>query len=179
MRQGELLALRWRDVDLDKAALQVVHSLQFSNGGKWTLSSPKTKQSRRQIVLAPMTVEALRGHRKRQLAERLALGSLWAEHELVFTQPGGEPLHREHVTQRQLKPLLKSAGLPCIRFHDLRHTAATLLLLQGVHPKVASEMLGHSNVGITLGLYSHVLPSMQEAAAAAMERVFSASASAS
>ena len=174
MRQGELLALRWRDVDLDAARLHVSNTLHFGTKGVWRLGSPKTAQSRRRVDLAPMAVEALRAHRTRQLEERLLVGPDWHDHDFVFPRGDGEPLRGMQVTHRDFQPLLERAGLPCIRFHDLRHTAATLLLLANVPAKVVSELLGHSNVGITLNLYSHVLPSMQRDAANAMQRMLSA-----
>jgi integrase len=98
---------------------------------------------------------------------------LWRENGLIFASESGEPLSRQHVTARRFKPLLKQAGLPKIRFHDLRHTCATLLLSKNVNPKVVSEMLGHASIAITLDTYSHVLPTMQESAAKAMEEVLS------
>jgi integrase len=101
----------------------------------------------------------------------LLVGSDWPEHGLVFTTAFGEPLDGRHVTARDFHPLLKRAGLPSIRFHDLRHTAATLLLAQGVHPKMVQELLGHSTIALTLDVYSHVTPTMHEQAAATMERV--------
>jgi integrase len=100
-------------------------------------------------------------------------GGLWHENGLIFASEGGEPLDRRYITTHRFKPLLKRAGLPQIRFHDLRHTCATLLLSQNVNPKVVSEMLGHATIAITPDTYSHVLPNMQESAAAAMEEVLS------
>jgi integrase len=101
------------------------------------------------------------------------VGSLWRENGLVFASEVGEPLRRQHVTSRRFKPLLELARLPQIRFHDLRHTCATLLLSENVNPKVVSEMLGHATIAITLDTYSHVLPTMQESAATAMEEALS------
>jgi len=114
-------------------------------------------------------VAALRRHRARQAAERLATGAAWQDWGLVFTNETGQPLSGIHVLRYEFFPLLKRAGLPRVRFHDLRHSCATLLLGSGVNPKIVSEMLGHSTVAITLDLYSHVLPTMQEAAASALE----------
>jgi integrase len=105
----------------------------------------------------------------RQAEERLRVGPAWDDLGLVFTNTIGRPLDGVHVLRRNLRPLLARAGLPPIRFHDLRHTAATLLLGKGVHPKVVAEVLGHAQVSITLDVYSHVLPDMQESAASAME----------
>lgn len=172
MRQGELLALVWEDVDLEIGVIHVRHTLQHGSAGAWTLESPKTAKSRREVELNPSTVEALQAHRTAQLEARLAAGPLWHDHGLVFTRGDGEPMRGTHLLQRHFHPFLRRAGLPLIRFHDLRHTAATQLLLQGINSKVVQERLGHSNVGITLDRYSHVLPGMQREAALAMERLF-------
>jgi integrase len=173
MRLGELLALRWRDVDLDAARLHMSNTVHHTAGGVWHLEAPKTPQSRRRVDLAPLALEALRAHRTRQLEERLLVGPDWHDHDFVFTRGDGEPVHGTWLLDGDFRPQLAAAGLPRIRFHDLRHTAATLLLLANVPAKVVSELLGHASVGITLGLYSHVLPSMQRDAAAAMERMLS------
>jgi integrase len=173
MREGELLGLRWRDVDLDAGVLHITSTLHHTRGA-WRLDTPKTAQSRRRVDLAPMAADALRAHRTRQLEERLLAGAHWHDHDLVFTRTDGEPIRRSRLLDLEFRPLLAKAGLPPLRFHDLRHTAATLLLLANVPAKVVSELLGHSNVGITLNRYSHVLPSMQRDAAAAMERMLTA-----
>ncbi len=169
MRQGELLGLRWRDVDLEHGVLSVRATLQFING-QFVFAEPKSARSRRQIALSKRAVEALLGHRIRQLEECSALGSAWdVTYDLVFPNQVGRPMNASNMIRREFHPMLKRAGLPYIRFHDLRHTAATLLLRQGVNPKIVSEMLGHASVSITLDLYSHVLPDMQQMAAEAMD----------
>jgi integrase len=167
MRQGELLALRWADVDLDRRRLAVRGSLHRGAGGGWTIQEPKTARSRRPVVLAPLAVRALTEHRGRQDAERQSAGG-WEDNDLVFPNRVGRPLANQNLIRRDFHPLLARLGLPRIRFHDLRHTAATLLLQQGVHPKIVSELLGHTDVGITLDLYSHVTPAMHEAAVLAL-----------
>ena len=106
-----------------------------------------------------------------QAEERLALGHAWEDHDLVFANEIGRPVEVRNLLRRSFQPLLKKATLPRIRFHDLRHTAATLMLGRGVHPKVAAEMLGHSQIGITLDLYSHVTPTMQREATEALDAV--------
>jgi integrase len=169
LRQGELLALKWEDVDLEEGTLQVRRSLSGSNDGHPLFTTPKTVKSRRQVRLTAGATEALKRHRKRQLEERLRIAGLWRDHGLVFTTETGTPLDRHNITQRSFKPLLNNAGLPEIRFHDLRHTCATLLLTRGVHPKIVQELLGHSTIAITLDIYSHVLPGMGDAAAGAMD----------
>lgn len=165
LRQGEILALRWRDVDLDGATLSVTGSLQSNR----TVGIPKTKHSRRRLDLFPETVEALREHRERQGFEKLRAGSMWVDNDLVFPTEFGGYMNRSVVTHL-LDKLLKRAELPDVRFHDLRHSAATDWLKNGMHPKVASERLGHASVGITLDLYSHVTPTMQRDAVAEIAR---------
>ena len=172
LRQGELLGLKWDDVDLEGGMLQVRRTLTTAKGGP-VLSAPKTRGSRRSVKLPPTASEALRSHLERQLAEIDRVGSLWQENGLIFASEVGELLDRRHVTTHRFKPLLKRAGLPQIRFHDLRHTCATLLLIKNVNPKVVSEMLGHASIAITLDTYSHVLPDMQDSAARAMEEALS------
>lgn len=174
MRQGELLALKWRDIDLDDATLQVRGTMQRTPDGGLVIGEPKTKRSRRRITLTSVAVEALRRHRKRQAEERLSMGPAWDDQDLVFPNTIGRPMEGGHVLRRAFAPLLQRAGLPPIRFHDLRHTAATLMLLEGIHPKVVSEMLGHASIAITLDLYSHVLPNMQQDAARTLDRLFGA-----
>ncbi len=170
MRLGELLGLRWRDVDLDTGILQVRHTmLRLKDGLK--LREPKTPQSRRRISLPGNAVESLRRHRGRQAEDRLRLGRAWDDQDLVFPNKIGRPIERGNVLRRSLWALLEKADIPRIRFHDLRHTCATLLLQKGVHVKVVSELLGHSNITITLEVYSHVIPDMQEQAVTAMDTI--------
>ena len=170
MRQGELLALRWSDISVDRRTLQVRATLQRTKADGYQLAAPKTKHSRRQITLTTLACEALRAHRTRQAAERLAAGSAWdGALDLVFPNTIGRPLDGMNLLHYFFYPLLQRAGLTRIRFHDLRHTAATLLLGRGVNPKIVSEMLGHASIGITLDIYSHVLPDMQAQAAAEMD----------
>jgi integrase len=171
LRRGELLGLRWSDVDLDGRRLVVRRSLQVNDEGRWVLGAPKTKRSRRPVLLTGTAVQALRGHRDRQDAEREKAGELWHERELVFTNTVGNPLGEKELLHRSFYPLLERAKLPKVRFHDLRHSTATLLLGEGVHPKIVSELLGHSQIGITLDTYSHVTLSMQQEAADVLERL--------
>jgi integrase len=172
LRQGELLGLKWEDVDLEAGTLQVRRTLATAKGGP-QLTAPKTKGSRRTVRLTQSAVNALRSHLERQLGEIDKAGSLWRENGLIFASETGDPLDRRYVTTHRFKPLLKRAGLPQIRFHDLRHTCATLLLGRNVNPKIVSEMLGHASIAITLDTYSHVLPNMQSEAAKAMEDALS------
>lgn len=171
MRQGELLALHWREVDLEDGVLRVRATLKRNKRtGEWLFAEPKTRRSRRQIALAGEIVATLRQHRMRQAEERLRAGSAWQDMDLVFCSPVGEPLSARGVV-RQLEKVLARAGVSRIRFHDLRHTAATLLLAARVNPKIVSEMLGHASISITLDIYSHVLPDMQQDAASVMGAV--------
>lgn len=169
MREGELLGLRWKDVDLDAATLQVRATMQRTKVGGLAISQPKTAASRRQIALTGMAVAALRRRKIRQAEEKLKTGPAWEDNDLVFPNTLGKPMEATNLLHRSFAPLLEKTALPKIRFHDLRHTAATVLLRKRVPAKVVSEMLGHSNIGITLQVYSHVLPDMQREATAAME----------
>jgi integrase len=168
MRQGELLGLGWEDVDLEGRVVRVRRTLTLAKGGPW-LTEPKTPKSRRQIRVTSGTVEVLGRHRVRQEVERSASGDRWDDRDLVFRTRRGTPIRRDNLHDKHWKPLLRRAGLPDIRFHDLRHTCATLLFTKGVHPKIVSEMLGHSSISLTLDTYSHVIPSLGEVAANAME----------
>ncbi len=175
MRQGELLGLHWQDVDLAAGSLSVRRTLVRTSQG-WSWAEPKTAKGRRTIALSALAVEALRQHRVRQLEERLRAGGLWDDLDLVFPNHIGKPLERQNVVKRSFRPLLARAGLPYIRFHDLRHSAATLLLSLGEHPKVVQERLGHSTIGVTMDIYSHVLPDMQRNAASKLDALFAAGA---
>jgi integrase len=150
MRSGEILGLQWRDVNLDAGTLQVRRTV--FNG---TVNTPKTSRSNRGIKLPSIALEALRRHPR---------GSEW-----VFSSKNGTSLSVHNLHNRSWKPLLNDAGLPSIRFHDLRHTCATLLLSKGVHPKLVQELLDHPSIEITLDTYSHVLPSMGDGVATAMD----------
>ena len=169
LRQGELLALKWEDVDLERGVLRVRHTLTRARG-KVSVGVPKTKKSRRSVELTPAAVEALQAHLSRQLEEMDRMGSLYRPGGLVFANEIGGLINPSNLRNRSFARLLKHAGLPAdTRFHDLRHTCATLLLSQNVNPKIVSEMLGHASVAITLDTYSHVLPTMQENAIRALE----------
>jgi integrase len=167
MRVSELLGLLWSEADFDNNLIHVRWQLRRDEG-RWVWKQPKTKQSRRQIVLANSTIEALRRHKEAQDIERASLGAAWEDHELVFCTQRGRPLSARN-TYRRFKQLLRHGVLPDVRLHDLRHTAATLLLAGKVNPKVVSEMLDHASVSITLDIYSHVIPDMQQDAAATLE----------
>jgi integrase len=172
LRQGELLALRWEDVDLETRTLRVGRTLSHTKDGP-TFTAPKTPRSRRTVRLTTGAVEALKRHSERQAEEIVRMDTLYRDQGLVFASEVGTPLNRHNVNYRSFKPLLERAGLPNIRFHDLRHTCATLLLGRGVHPKFVQELLGHATIAITLDTYSHVLPNMGDQASRAMEDALS------
>lgn len=171
MRIGELLGLQW--VDIEGNRLAVRHTLQRINK-EWKLVEPKTDRSRRSIALTALAVDALRKHRIKQNEQRLSVGPAWQNWNLVFCNAMGAPLSSSNLLQDQFYPLLARAGLPKVRLHDLRHTAATLLLTQGVHPKKVQDLLGHSTIGMTMDTYSHVLPNLQDEVAATMDALLGA-----
>ncbi len=161
---GELLGARWQDLDLERGRLSISQTV-VAVGKEVLLSTPKTASGRRTVALDTVTVEALRAHRKRQLEERVALGlGRPSGDDLVFAEPTGEPL-RPNALSHAFGHRVKAAKLPPLRFDDLRHTFASLALAAGVHPEVVRERLGHTNIAITLDIYSHAIPAMQEDAA--------------
>lgn len=177
LRRGELLGLRWADVDLEAGTLRIVRQLQRlrdqtdAQGKTVTriaFTAPKSGKGR-QIRLTAPAVESLRAHRTRQAEEKLRAGSLYEDQSLMFATEVGTPLEPSNIDRRSFKPLLRRAGLPEIRFHDLRHTCATLLLSGNTPPKVVQEVLGHADIALTLNTYSHVMPDMQERAGEAMD----------
>jgi integrase len=163
LRRGELLGLRWSDVDLATGRIAIRNTLVMVDG-KPAMAEPKTAKGRRSLMLAPQALEAVRGHRARQAAERLSWGVDYTDSGLVVTTEDGRPLHPETLSGLFVRKA-KRAGLPPIRLHDLRHSVASILLAQGVHPKVVSEQLGHATIALTLDTYSHVIPSLQREAA--------------
>ena len=161
MREGELLGLRWSEVDLDTGRLRVRRSLKRQADHSLEIEeTTKTQTSRRTLDLVPLAVETLARHRAAQAAERLRLGPRWNDNDLVFPNRLGKPMSASNLL-RSFTPFLDRAGLPKIRFHDLRHTCATLLIEGGANIKVVSEYLGHSDVVTTLRIYVHVMPNMQ------------------
>ena len=157
MRQGELLGLRWQDVDLVAGVASVQQTL-YRMGKTLLVKEPKSNRSRRTVALAPILVEELRCIKDEQVARQRQLGDAYQNQGFVFCQPNGKPLHAHNIVQRDFRRAMERAGVPRIRFHDLRHCHATLLLQQGVHPKVVQERLGHSSISMTLDTYSHVVP---------------------
>ncbi len=169
LRMGEALGLRWEDVNLETGSLRVAQSLQRVKGGL-IFTEPKSAKSKRTIPLPAHSLAILKTHRTRQLEERLAAGDAWHDSGLVFTTLIGTPLDSRNV-RRLFHDLCEEAEIPKRRFHDLRHTCATLLLSQNVHPRVVMETLGHSQISLTLDTYSHVLAPLQRQAADEMDAV--------
>jgi integrase len=157
-RQGELLGLKWADVDLEAGTLQVRRTMSETRTGR-VEEETKNRKGRR-IELSRTVIEALSRHRKRQNEERLRSGSKWWDQGLVFASQRGTPTNSKSLYYRSFKAILERAGLPDICFHELRHTCATIRFMKGQHPKRVSEILGHSSVAITLDIYSHVIPGL-------------------
>ena len=160
MRRGEILGLRWSDVDLAASRVTVQQSLSITRQGL-QFKAPKTAKSRRSVTLPSLITEALQAHRTAQQQTRELLGAAFQDHGLVLPEPDGMPWS-PNAFSKAFRLLLTRCDLPLVRFHDLRHGHATQLLKQGVHPKIVSERLGHSTITLTLDTYSHVLPGMQE-----------------
>ncbi|MGI8541163.1 MAG: tyrosine-type recombinase/integrase [Rubrobacteraceae bacterium] len=177
LREGELLALRWEDADLEaaKPAVLVRRTITRGEDGRGYVVGASTKSGRgRRVRLTRRAVAALKDHRKRQIEERMKLAGLWKDQGLIFPNETGSLLNPSNLRTRSFKRIKAASGVrDDLRFHDLRHTCATLLLGEGVNAKVVSEMLGHASITITLNTYSHVLPDMQDSAADAMEAALS------
>jgi len=170
MRRSELLALRWCDVDLLLCQVYVTRSLHHLRTGEIVFRAPKTAKGRRMVFLSPSAALLLQEHRDKQEVQRAMLGIPLKDDDLIFSDLEGKPLLPDTVSHVWAK-LVKRTGLDGIRFHDARHTHASLMLKQGVHPKVVQERLGHATISTTLDLYSHVTPGLQEAAAAGFDKM--------
>jgi integrase len=168
LRRGEIAALRWRNINLAAAQLAVTESAEQTRAGV-RYKKPKSGKGR-MVALSARVVNELRSHRLQQAQELLMLGVPLTDDAFVVAQADGCPLQPRTITHQWHLLLSNNKALPRIRFHDLRHAHATHMLSSGVHPKIASERLGHSKVGITMDLYSHVMPGMQEDAAARVDR---------
>jgi len=178
MRRSELLALRWCNVDLLLCQLSVTQSMQYLHNvapqDRITFKEPKTAKSRRLIALSPSNAIVLREHLEAQQKMRQSLGlQPLTDSDLVFAHYDGSPLLPDSITHAWMK-LVRRCGLKGVRLHDARHTHASLLLKQGVHPKIVQERLGHSGIAITLDLYSHVAPGLQQAAASKFDDILMA-----
>ncbi len=173
LRMGEALGLRWRDIDLDRRVLtvnRILARLRGSQGSTLQLVEPKTSRSRRTVSLPEAAVRALKAHKVHQLEERLAAGSDWQDNGLVFPSTIGTPLEASNLF-RSFKALLRKAGLPDVRFHDLRHSAASLMLAQGIPLRSIQDILGHSSFNVTANLYAHVGEQLRREAADAMDAI--------
>jgi integrase len=170
LREGEVLGLRWQDISLDQHTLRVAQTVQRIKGGL-SLEPPKTERSARLLPLPVFVERALARHAERQALERRAAGEAWRDNDLVFPSAIGTPLDPRNLL-RQFKELLLIAKLPGMRFHDLRHSCATTLIAQGVHPRVVQEILGHSQISTTMNVYGHVLDATRRVAAEAMDDLF-------
>lgn len=172
MRPEEYLGLQWADVDFERGYVTVKRALVWLKGGGWKFEEPKTPQSRRNIPITQVAVNALKRHRKEQAEHLLKLGSAYEKHDLVFASELGTPFNWRNLRNRHFKKILEKAKLPkTFRLYDLRHTCATLLLSAGENPKIVSERLGHASIVLTLDTYSHVLPNMQQAATEKLEKM--------
>ncbi|QQE75684.1 site-specific integrase [Brevibacillus composti] len=170
MRRGEILGLRWKDIDFEQARISVQQTLYRPANSGIIFQEPKTKSAKRRIAIPPFVVKELKAHLSKQNTLRDQYGPGYEDHDLVVCYDDGRPQDPRNLL-RHYERIIKRSGLPYIRFHDLRHTHATMLLQLGEHPKVVSERLGHSRVGITMDVYSHVLPDMQKDAADNFEKM--------
>jgi integrase len=171
LREGELLGLYSSDIDWVNRRIQIKHKLQRLPQGKGlAFSEPKSRAGRRVIIVGSVVLEKLRKHLNQQQLVRQFAGDRWQDNDLVFPSSIGTPMEWRNMVW-DIKGTLQRAGLPNLRFHDLRQTAATLMLKEGIHPKVVQERLGHSQISLTLDTYSHELPSMQEEAAEKLDQL--------
>lgn len=170
MRQAELLGLKWQDLDFFQRSLSISRQLKLKPGGGFFFDPPKSKAGNRTIILGQSTVNLLREHRKRVNEDMIRAGEKWIENDLIFPNLRGNPTFPDKIIKR-FKRLIREAGLPEIRFHDLRHTAASLMLNNGVPVIVVSKRLGHSQASITLDVYGHLIPNMQKQVADLMDEI--------
>jgi integrase len=170
MRRSELLALRWLDLDFIFGQVSVSRSLHHLKDGSYVFTQPKSDKSKRTIALSSFAIVALRDHREKQEAIRAAIGKPLTDDDLVFSTPEGMPLRPNTITRAWVM-LAAKAGVKSIRLHDARHTHASLMLKQGIHPKIVQERLGHATIQMTLDTYSHVTPGLQQAAAESFDRL--------
>ncbi len=164
LRRSELLALKWKDMDLELACIYVAHSLHRLNDGSIIIKEPKTSRNRRPVDLPPSLAILLRRHKVERQAEHIMMGRPLADDDFVFSHADGTPLNPNTVSHTFSKIVVR-AGLPYMRLHDLRHIHATMMLKAGIHPRIVQERLGHSSIATTLDIYSHTVPGLQRAAA--------------
>jgi len=171
MRRSEILALRWCDVDLLLCTISVSRSLHRLKHGEYIYRPPKSAKGRRVIALSPSTVQVLKRHQESVITDRLMLGTSLKDTDLVFAKYDGYPIRPDTIT-RAWSDLAKKYGITAHRLHDARHSHASLMLKQGIHPRIVQERLGHSTISVTLDIYSHVTPGLQEAAAQRFDEAF-------
>ena len=171
MRRAELLGLRWQDVDTNMGTISIQQTLQRLPDQGFFYTEPKSQKSRRQVLIPPVLVEIVKEHRRRQLENKVRLGGEYQNHGLVFPKQDGRPEDPSNISHR-FKALVDRLGLSGLRFHDLRHLHATILLAQGIHPKVVQERLGHQTVTLTLDTYSHVIPTIQKEVVEKLQDLF-------
>jgi len=170
LRRSEILALTWENIDLDLCFLSVTHTLHKLSGGRYSITQPKTRKSRRQVALPPSLGLLLREYKDKVQTQRLLLGRALTEPDFVFAHPDGRPLDPSTATH-MFRKVLQRAGLKDLRLHDLRHSYASLMLAAGVNVKVISESMGHANISITLDTYGHLLPGMTRTAAESFDKL--------
>lgn len=168
MRRGEILGLRWEDVDFENNRISINQTWTLATGGEHFFDTPKSEDSRRTLGLPEELGFRLKRHRQQQFEEKIRLGPGWEDHDLVFCSNKGTPIDTTNIP-RDFKKVKEQADLPDIRFHDLRHTCATLMLENGEHPKTVSHKLGHSSIKVTIDTYSHVSTDLQQKASQALE----------
>jgi integrase len=171
MRRGEILALRWSDIDMTRRVLVVLRTVDYIYPYGYVENEPKTKTGKRRIDLPEFFIKMLKQHRIKQERQRLKIGDKWENRDLVFADMTGGYMSPAHLDD-DFGKIVKDAGLPHLPFHDLRHSAATILISMGIHPKVIQELLGHSDISITLGIYGHLFPSMGQGVAEKWDGVF-------
>lgn len=171
LRRGEVLGLRWTDCDLEAGCLSVRQAAEQTKAKGIAFKAPKTAKSRRTVALPALVVRALQAHRARQAEQRLLFGPAYQQLGLVVAAEDGSPFTPNRLSIA-FRSLVARAGVAAVTFHDLRHSHATLLLQANVHPKIVSERLGHSTIGLTMDTYSHVIPGMQEDAARKIDAAF-------
>lgn len=164
LRLGEIFGLKWQDLDMNTRKVQIRRQVQRIKGKGLMFSEPKTAAGRRNVVVGRSTIKLLQEHFKNQQLSKAIAGNRWKENDLIFPNTVGNPREPSNVL-KLFKDMLKTAGLPDMPFHSLRHTAGTLMLKEGINPKIVQERLGHADISLTLNIYSHVLPSMQDEAA--------------
>lgn len=172
MRRSELLALRWQDVDFILSQIYINRSMHQIRDGSFIFRPPKTAKGRRTVAMPPSAILVLREHYEKQVQDHKMLGIQLKDEDLVFSELDGRPLRPNRIT-RAWPTLAKQIGIKVIRLHDARHTHASIMLKQGIHPKIVQERLGHANIAITLDTYSHVSPGLQAAAAKSFDEAFS------